>query len=47
MHYLNNQFTSSETDKNLMINHVAEKEIELNEYLEHILSIEMQFKEQI
>lgn len=47
MHNLNNQFTSSETDKNLMINHVAEKEIELNEYLEHILSIEMQFKEQI
>lgn len=47
MHNLNDQFTSSETDKNLMINHVAEKEIELNEYLEHILSIEMQFKEQI
>lgn len=47
MDNLNNQFTSSETDKNLMINHVVEKEIELNEYLEHISFIEIKFKEQI
>lgn len=47
MQNLNNQFTSSIIDKNQIINSVAEKEIELNEYLEHISSIEIQFKEQL